>query len=346
MVIQNRRKNYINIIMLVILLASTFFSRLAPILSILMFVSAITMTVISMQSNLILSISALVLSLVIVFITNGNIAMIQVASMYLIPSLIVGCLFGSENIKDLLDTKILCKGRKNAGSQRFISIKFFLLAIIIFAFGMISYYTIMKNILNIDLIKIFGSNIDKFVTSYKNLLKPEDLKKIEETGVFNILQDSGTLVLITIYVRSIALALISYFIGIPLVKGLYKENVCFTGIENIFLPGKPVILLFVTSVILFFIGRSYPAFDMQTVINNFILIMNMLFFLEGASLIIYTIKRWAYVKGNVNWILFIFLIVFMGLVPGISVIGMLDNVFNYRERWDVNLNNNGGRNER
>ena len=111
----------------------------------------------------------------------------------------------------------------------------------------------------------------------------------------------------------------------------------------IILPGNPVVFMFISILILFSIGWFYKEYNMDIVINNFIIVMNILFFLEGISLFIFSIKKWGSIKKKVNWFLILGLTIVMGVLPGIAVIGMLDNMMNFRERW---LPLVGGNNEK
>lgn len=72
-------------------------------------------------------------------------------------------------------------------------------------------------------------------------------------------------------------------------------------------------------------------------IGGYIIIMNMLFFMEGVSIIIYAVKNWKKIKSRVNILIFAFLVIFLGIVPGISILGMFDNSFDLRKRWNLTM---------
>ena len=69
--------------------------------------------------------------------------------------------------------------------------------------------------------------------------------------------------------------------------------------------------------------------------------MNLLFFLEGVSLIVFLVKNWKHIRKEVNMLIIFVIVVFMGILPGIGILGMLDNMLNYRQRWYSNSEGRG-----
>lgn len=335
----------INIIMLVILIACTLIGNSGPFLSVLLLVSIIPVVVIAVNSNWIFKVSALVLVSAVIFIVHGSEATLATVCIYLLPAFLSAIIYTNEGFRDSKNRKIKFSFKQNNKVYSYASLRVFMIAIIIFAMGIIAYYSSMKYFLNIDIIKSMQNEIKDIVTNYNQLIKSSDLKAAGSSGVLDILQNTGTIIMISVFIRAVISAVISYFFAIPILNKFCEKKIFNIKFDCIILPGNPVGVLFISIMVLFFMGMISPEIDTKIIINSFIFIMNILFFLEGLSLIVFVIRRWGKIRKNINWMLMVFLIIFMGVLPGISVLGMLDNLWNYRLRWDPSLKNFGGKNE-
>lgn len=329
--------NSINIAMLSILLLFVATANINSMLAILFIFSIAPMIMLSMGADLKFSTFALILVCAVSYLLYGAKDSLFISFVYLIPAYFSGLLFISDEYVDENGVKYKIKVRKNGNEYRFISIKAFLISLVFFALGNILYFISVKFILNIDLIKEFHAMLNETVTNitqiYKNNLKPSEYQQLVSSGVFDLLKDSSTIILILCFLKSLILSAISYFVCIKLFSCFYRIKTMCVPFDSIFLPGKPVIVLFASVIIMFFIDYSYPDLGVYTMINGYIIVMNMLFFIEGLSIIVFVIKSWKKMQHKINVFVFIFLIVFLGIIPGISVLGMLDNSLDFRKRW-------------
>ncbi len=335
----------INVIMLAILIACTLIGNAGPFFSILLLLSIIPVVIIGVNSNWIFRVSAIVLAVAITFIVHGSEATLATVFIYILPAFLSAIIYTNEGFRDSKNRKIKLSFRQNNNVYSYASLRVFMIAIIIFALGIIGYYASMKIFMNVDIIKSMQSEIKDIVSNYNQLIKSSDLKAVEGSGVLDLVQNTGTIIMISVFTRAVISAVISYFFAIPILNKYCEKKIFNIKFDCIILPGNPVGVLFISIIVLFIIGLISPDIDTKIIINSFIFIMNILFFLEGTSLIVFIIRRWKGIRKNINWMLMIFLIVFMGILPGISVLGMLDNLWNYRLRWDPSLKNFGGKNE-
>ncbi|WP_145994515.1 DUF2232 domain-containing protein [Peptostreptococcus faecalis] len=331
--------------MLTILIVIISIANMNQSLSFFMLLAIVPMVIISIKANMLFSISTIVVIVSTLFALCGSQVAVSSFFVYLLPSFLTGLFMNNEKFTDKDNRKFSVRLKKGEQLYKFASIKVFLFSIIFFVVGVFLYHVVMKYFMNVDLFKNMQQEITKMITIYKEIIPQEQLKELEKLGFFETLSDTGLIVLSGIYFKSIILAILAYYVSIPLIKKIYNEKIYYVTVENIFLPGNPVIVLFVSIVILFIIGSIYTNIDTVTIIDNFVLIMNMLFFLQGTSLIVYIFKNWSSIKKRVNWILFLAIVIIMGVLPGISTLGMLDNLLNYRGRWNSNGDNYGGRNE-
>ncbi|MBC2576851.1 DUF2232 domain-containing protein [Peptostreptococcus canis] len=330
----NVKKNVlINFAMLAVLILLSLSLNINSVLSMFSFLVIIPMVLLALGANIVFSISSFVLVTALTFIIYGGEFTALNSLTYLLPALLTGLIINNEEFRDKYGRKFKIKLKTDKELVNFASIKVFLFSIVLFILGLIAYYLIMKFLYKIDFVKEFSKFTKAIITQYKSVLKPGEFEKLQKAGFFDIFEDTSSLVMIMAFLKAMISAIISYFICIPLYKKAYNNKIVYITFDNIILPGRPVIVLFISIIVLFLLGQSYPELGMNSVINNYILVMNILFFIEGLSLITFVVKSWKSIKNRINWLLIVFLIIFMGILPGISILGMLDNVINFRKKW-------------
>ena len=298
-------------------------------------ISIIPMTILSMRANLVYTISSLVVLGGLAYIVGGPGQMSLIMLVYLLPSALSGLMYGKELVSKIARYPKIGVYMKGTGKEilSFINIKFFFISIVVYVLGIGAYYAFMKYSMGIDLVKEMQVFFDKFVKAYINNLSQDEINKLNQVGFIDQLKNISSMIPVFVFLRAVTLAFMSYYLAPALANRAYEKKILNIPISMIVLPGNPVIFMFVSIVMLFSIGWFYKDLNLDIVINNFIIVMNILFFLEGASLFVFIIKKWEYIRKKVNWFLVLGLTIIMGVLPGIAIIGMLDNMMNFRERW-------------
>lgn len=335
----NKNKtSVINIVMLAILLLFVIASNISPALSILLVLSIIPMVLISMGSNIVFSISSVVITSALSFILYGGEFALAATFVYMLPSLFTGFVFNNEEHIDKYGRKFKIKFKKDGELFNFVSIKAMLISMIIFVIGTLIYFVLLKYLMDIDIVKEVKHLIVQILTEYKRLISEADFNKLESVGLFTFLSDISTMILISTFAKSLLYSIIAYFGCINLFNSIYRKRIIRVNFDNIVLPGRPVMFLFTMLITMFLVEYSYPNQGVATMLNGFLIIMNMLFFIEGVSLIVFAIKAWSFVRKDISIIIVLFLIIVMGIVPGIAVLGMLDNSIDFRKKWYPGIN--------
>ena len=344
---ENRNRiEFIDLIMLVVLVIFTVLGNSNPMFSIALVATVIPMIIIGVNSNWAFKFFALILTTVITFVIYGKAISIETFFIYLLPAFLSAIVFYNEAFRDSQNRKIRLAFEKDSGVYSYASLRVFMISIILFMLGTIAYYASMKYFMNVDVVGILQDRIKDIIENYRTIVKSTELKNIYSSEIFDeLLGSTGTIIMLSVFTRSLILALISYFFAIPVLNRFCKKKLFNIKFDCIILPGNPVLMLVVTIIVLYLAKLSLPDMDIGIVINNFMFVMNILFFIEGLSLIVFGIKRWGNIKKNINWILMAFLILFVGIISGIAVLGILDNIWNYRMKWDPGLKNFGGKNE-
>ena len=345
--IENRIE-FIDIAMLVALMICVVVGNYSPVFSFILMASVIPMILIGANANVFFKGLSLVLAVAGTYVLFGQEVAMETFLIYLLPAFLSSLIFLNEGFRDSNNRKVRVAFKKNSEVYHYASLRVFMVSIILFMVGTVAYFAAMKYTMNVDVINILQERIKDIVSSYKSIVTSSDFKFKDLYGgdVFDqILQNTGTIIMISVFIKSMILAIVSYFFAIPILNNLCKKKIFNIKFDCIMLPGNPVGVVVITIITLFVIGYAVPGWDTSVIINNFMFVMNILFFLEGLSLLVFAVRRWSKVKKNINWILMLVLMIFLGVLPGIAILGMLDNLWNYRMKWDPGIKNFGGKNE-
>lgn len=323
----------LNLVLVLLLVASVALALNVSYIFIL--IGLVPMTILAMRSNMLYSMSVVALLGVFSYMIAGLGQAGGIVLVYLLPATVSGLMFGNKFMDRFSNYSNVGVYSKETGKEvmTFINLKLFFVSIVVYVLGISSYYLFMKYNLGVDLIKELQTFFDKFLKVYLSSISQEDINNLNKVGAIDQLKNISSMVPVLVFLRAVMLAFVTYYIAPLLANMVYERKILNLPISMIILPGNPVVFMFVSILILFSIGWIYKGYNMDIVINNFIIVMNILFFLEGISLFIFSIKKWEYVKKKVNLFLVLGLTIVMGVLPGIAVIGMLDNMMNFRERW-------------
>ena len=344
-----KRKNgieFIDVVMLAILVAFVVLGNANPIFSLALVAAVVPAILIGVNSDWAFKFFALVLTTAITFFIYGKEISIETFFIYLLPAFLSAIVFCNEGFRDSKNRKIRVAFKKDSDFYCYASLRVFLASIVLFILGTIGYYAVMKYMMNVDVVGILQDRIKQIIENYETLVKSTELKKMYSTEVFDqLLENTGTIIMLSVFTRSLILSMLSYFFAIPILNRFCKNKLFNIRFDCIILPGSPVVVLVVSMIGLYIAKFSLPDADIDSIINSYMFIMNTLFFIEGLSLLVFTVKRWSYTKKNINWLLVLILMIFVGIIPGIAVLGILDNIWNYRLKWDPSLRNFGGKDE-
>lgn len=265
---------------------------------------------------------------------------------YIIPSIVVGIIYRS-GLHITLDFKIKSLTIKNEDQfLTYASMKVFLMGIMVFLMGSILYFIFKKYYLDENILYQMREMIKTAATNYTNLASKYSMSNKETESVMNtIIENSGAIVLTVCFIKATIIAMITYFIGIPISNKISKLRILYNGIDMIVLPGKPSYIYIACIVLGLLVNDINIPFLTPEIINTFVSIMSVLFFLEGVSLIIYVIRRWSSLKKITNWGLIMAVsLIIGGVFLGIVMIGVMDNIFEYRLKWHSHIST-GGRDE-
>lgn len=254
---------------------------------------------------------------------------------YVLPSLISGIIYGKGvyvTSKFKIKSIVLSDSEEHA---YYASLKLFLMSILLYMVGAVIYFVFARYTLGVNVLSHMKEMINTATSNYTQIATKYNISNNEmKTVLDSIIQNSGAIVLTIYFIKSTITALISYFIAIPLLNRIFGRKIYYTTFDLIVLPGNPAILYLVFVGLSFLIDSVDMVFLTPEMINGCISVLSVLFFIQGLSLIVYMIKRWSSIKANSGWIIVIAVFLFMGIFLGIVLLGVMDNIFNYREKWN------------
>lgn len=371
---KNKNKiDLVNIIAFIILILCIYLGNLNPGMAMIAIASIIPMVIISINANRIFSLTTLIIASSFSFLIYGEKVFLATTLVYLLPAYITGVFALNETVRDgnnrpvkilikmeniIKESKKLVKVKttlvpksiksglySGENVYKLASLKVFLASLILFTLGMIAYFLSVKYVMNIDLIAKVQDSIKSVLDTSMTYMQANNNDVFDIERIETLLENIGMILIFAVFVEALFLAIIAYFISLPILNKFCEKKIFYVSIDNIILPGKPVMVLLLSVLFLYILGDINPNIDTKNIVNSYILVMNILFFLEGVSLLIFIVKRWGLIKKNINWLIMVGLIIFMGVMPGISALGMLDSVMNYRLRWLPKMEDDGGKYE-
>ena len=264
---------------------------------------------------------------------------------YILPSSIAGIMYGyGLFITPNFEIKHLVVKKENE-YLTYASIKLFMISIMIFMLGAVGYFVFAKTILDVNVLGHMKDMVKTAAMNYTEMASKYNVSNKQTQSVIDtIISNSGAIVLTVYFVKSVIVALISYFIAIPVSGKFSGKRILYNGIDMVYLPGKPAIIYVVCIFLSILVEDVNIPFITSEMINTFVSVLSVLFFIEGVSIIVYLIRRWKTLKSVSNWAIMLVLFIFMGIFLGVVALGVMDNVFNYRLRWNNELIT-GGRDE-
>lgn len=333
---------FVSILMLAILAIIVFVINIVPGFYILSILSIFPVFVLGLEYGMLSSLAVSIVFSILSGLMGETQGSIFLFLNYLLPTNLVLGIINLENKYVEGFRRYLKNVFKGVIINRFATIRVILVSILIFFLTSFIYYFVVREVFGVDIVANWKVQMDNILEVLKHNMSSAELGYLEKSGTLEALLDMGVVYTVFTFLKSVFISMVLYFIGLPLYTRLYSKKIVHIGVDRIYLPGNPVIVLFVSLLILFFIGRVYEDLRVDSIINGYVSIMSILFFIEAVSLVIYILRRWVRIKSKINWIILALIIIFMGVFPGLSLIGMLDNMINFRRRWDIEDKNDGG----
>ena len=136
-----------------------------------------------------------------------------------------------------------------------------------------------------------------------------------------------------LFSRAILLAILTYFLAIFTLKKIKRidlNKLKEIKFSRFYLPGNAVMTSFVLYIVILLLEMFNTPLYTDLILMNLEMIFYILFLIQGVSVAIFFTKKWLRSGQLIKIILGIIAIVLFG-VMGISILGMVDSIFDFRK---------------
>lgn len=207
---------------------------------------------------------------------------------------------------------------------------------IAFILGLIANYLISKYVFNINMLEEFTSVMKAQLSTQISAIQ-ESVSTL--TSVPNITEESLIQTVLNImplilFSRAIILAILTYFLAIFTLKKIRKSNLKEALKEikfsRFYLPGNAVLTSFILYILIMLLEILKVPLYTDLILVNLELIFYILFLIQGVSVAIFFAKKWLKSGQIIKFIVGTIAIFLLG-VMGISILGMVDSIFDFRK---------------
>lgn len=299
----------------IILITTTLFIPGMSILMVLALALIVVIGALSEKKEVIASISVVILSLV--FMTHIS-NVLNISLNYIIPATIIG----------IITKKVLAYGNKDNKYEPIF------LGSIVFMLGLVLNYLISKYLLDINLLESFKSIMKEQLSTQIGSIQ-ESMSSLQTISATEINEDFIikmflNLMPMILFFRAIFLSIFIYFLGIFILKKIKKVNLDDVKFSKIYLPGNAILISFVLYIIIMLLKIVNFPLSMDLILFNLEMAFSILFLIQGMAVSIFFIKKWMKNGVLIKAMFGIAAIVLFG-IPSISILGMIDCVFDFRK---------------
>ena len=287
-------------------------SAYVPALGILGLFISIPYAIIGTLGNKKYSVLSIIATFFILMITTNPVYAVNICLMSAVPGMIMG--------------HIVKKCIEQDETNKFVPIYG---GIIAFTTSILIFLLVSKVILGTDLVADFIKILKESILSQFETMKemnPEMLKGITTDDIVNLIRGMIPAMLL---LQGTFLSFITYYTEVFILRRLRSINIKAPKLKEFYLPGNAVAASFMLYLLIIGIGYMDIDFNTNLVMLNLQLVFNTLFMVQGIAVCIFFAVVW--MKNKPKGMLFFWAIILaMTGTMGVSFIGMLDSVVDFR----------------
>lgn len=284
-----------------------------PILSILSLMIPVPFAIIGTLSNGKYSMLSIVATFLILMFSVSPIYSINVCILCAIPGIVVG--------------SIAKKGINQKDYNKFEPIYG---GIIIFVISTIIFFFIAKILFNINLMDEFMGIMKDSVKSQSELIKDAGAKIAEGFNVNDLVKYIGNLIPTMLFFKAIISAFITYYFEVFILKRIKSVNLQTPKFTEFYLPGNAIMASFSLYMLVLLLEVMNVNLHTDLIMINLQMVFNFMFIMQGIAVCVHYLKNKVRRGSNKKMLLGVILICISGFM-GISFIGMLDSVIDFRK---------------
>lgn len=205
----------------------------------------------------------------------------------------------------------------------------FLYGVFIFFAGAVIYYTIEKLYFGRDTMELLSREIAKVIEDGVSSRMQSGssgstsiLSGIDAIFISNIIPG-------IVIIRSMFLALISYYLGNRYLTNLYPRSYRRIEFKKFVLPKSAAISVLIFFLLTIGLGYIFKGFKSEAIISNLQIVFMGLFAIQGLALLVHLMSNKNIPK--ISKILIVFAVFILSGFFGLGIVGLMDSIFNFRK---------------
>ena len=219
--------------------------------------------------------------------------------------------------------RILYKDKANKFDPLYIGTIVFVISTIMFGF-------IASLIFNINIVDNFTLTIKEAMNIQLDILKSTGVNLKQDININSMVDFFNNLLPTILFLQAILTAFIVYYIEVFILKRIKMINLSLPKITEFYLPGNAIIASLIMNMLVLFIGSIGINIYTDLVMINLQLVFNFMFIIQGISICIYFFVKWVKQRELKMILIYCFILFILGFI-GISFIGMLDSIVDFRK---------------
>lgn len=213
---------------------------------------------------------------------------------------------------------------------------------IAFIVGLIAYYLTSKYLFNVNILENFTSEMKTQLSAQIGAIQESvsTLASVSNITEESIIQTVLNIMPLILFLRSIMLAILTYFLAIYALKKIRKNDLKDKLMEikfsEFYLPGNAVLTSFILYIIIMLLEMLKIPLYTDLILMNLELIFYILFLIQGISVSIFFAKKWLREAKIIKLIVGFIIMISWGFMA-ISILGMIDSIFDFRKIKDCEL---------
>ena len=283
-----------------------------PMLSILSIAVPVPYAIIGTLTDNKYSILSLIVTLFILMFTVNPLYSVSVCIMSIVPGLFIGSAIRNNKEDDNF----------NKFEPIYVGTIVTMICVIVFFF--IANIVFKTNILD-DFMNIVKESINAQVAIMENagMVLKEGFKSSDIVNYINNMLPT------ILFLQGMIVAFIIYALEIFILKRIRMVNIRLPKLTDFYLPGNAVTVSFTLYILVLFMDLIKVNLYTDLIMLNLQLVFNFMFMLQGISVSIYYLKKWIR-GGSLKMIFMSLLILSVFGFMGISFVGMLDSIIDFR----------------
>lgn len=257
------------------------------------------------------------ISIIVTFI----VLILSVDPMYAINICVISAIPG------LVIGNIVKNNMKNDDSNKFEPIY---AGTIMFVVCTVVFFFVAKTIFKVDLIEEFMTIIGESVKLQIEFMKNINAGMVESIVPDDVVNSVRNMIPTALFFEGMLLALITYCVSSFILRRMKKIDLRLPKIKEFYLPGNAVVTSFMLYMLVLFIELIGLNLYTDLIMVNLQLVFNFMFMVQGIAICLYYISKMRK-EGPNKMMLFGGIMIFISGFMGISFVGMLDSIIDFRK---------------